>query len=722
MKRGNKLPKNNIVIIFFIFLVGVLSLIGSISANISGTVLNSSALQNVIVEAWQGTILVTNTTTNSLGQYTLTGLTNGIQYTVRTYNFTKTTDNNPGDEGQCWNENYIGYFPKTQLATDPAVNINFNLNAFPTPTTSTEFTQFYGGMSTFAGALLKKGDVVTIKDTQGIITGLGVNCWGDGPGWYISWATGDAPGGSDEGSLEGELVNFFINEVAAVNISGSRTWTKGSVINAEISTTGGGAQCTFINASWNQSTATQGNVVTLSIDSTGCNGKNINFTVTEGGVVSRGNATIQPAIGAVDFSGIATVTWTAEFVNDAGGGDTNPPEYYFIAREVGNASNKIDSRTFGQYLNVSQDLTAPQILNPTLNLFGDNAIMSWDTNEPSTTQIDYGKTLSYGTSKINSTLSNNHMVVLNNLDLDTIYYYRIVSADTYGNTNNTINSSFIIISPATITLQEGAYGYYYGVKDTYLYSQGDLDLGGLAYIRLGQRLANGDYSHPILWFNTSFIGPSATITSARLELNMFALTEGTSSIVGDLYRVIRPWGAQGTGSSGAASLGMVSWNYSFYNTILWGLPGADQANVDRENTIQSTQTFTSSSPFGWYNWNLNTAMVQNWLITPSSNNGVVIKSPIIASATRYSFRSSEYTTQSERPRLVITFTKVPTVCADFNSDGTVNIKDLSIVIFNQGRNSGQGNWASYSHLNLDGDSDVDWNDVQIVMNRVGGVC
>jgi parallel beta-helix repeat protein len=51
---------------------------------------------------------------------------------------------------------------------------------------------------------------------------------------------------------------------------------------------------------------------------------------------------------------------------------------------------------------------------------------------------------------------------------------------------------------------------------------------------------------------------------------------------------------------------------------------------------------------------------------------------------------------------------------DVNSDGLINIKDLSIVIFNQGRTP----TGNYAHLDLNNDTLINWNDVQIVMGNI----
>jgi len=50
---------------------------------------------------------------------------------------------------------------------------------------------------------------------------------------------------------------------------------------------------------------------------------------------------------------------------------------------------------------------------------------------------------------------------------------------------------------------------------------------------------------------------------------------------------------------------------------------------------------------------------------------------------------------------------------DINSDGNINIIDLAIVIFNQGQDASN---PDYSHLDLDEDGDIDWDDVKIILN------
>ena len=81
------------------------------------------------------------------------------------------------------------------------------------------------------------------------------------------------------------------------------------------------------------------------------------------------------------------------------------------------------------------DMTVPQISNITSSGLTENsAVVSWTTDEPSTSQIEYGLTTAYSqTISIDSALTLSHSVNLTGLAADTPYHYRVKSADAAGN-------------------------------------------------------------------------------------------------------------------------------------------------------------------------------------------------------------------------------------------------------------------------------------------------
>jgi chitodextrinase len=72
-----------------------------------------------------------------------------------------------------------------------------------------------------------------------------------------------------------------------------------------------------------------------------------------------------------------------------------------------------------------------------------SATVSWTTDAPSTSQVFYGPTGSYGSSTtLNQTLSTAHSVVISGLNPDTLYYFQVRSSDNSGVTNASEDNHF----------------------------------------------------------------------------------------------------------------------------------------------------------------------------------------------------------------------------------------------------------------------------------------
>ncbi|HET8760486.1 MAG TPA: fibronectin type III domain-containing protein, partial [Nitrospiria bacterium] len=76
-------------------------------------------------------------------------------------------------------------------------------------------------------------------------------------------------------------------------------------------------------------------------------------------------------------------------------------------------------------------------------LTSDQATVTWNTDEPSTSQVLYGITRAYASSStLDSTLVTSHSVTLYNLTPSTTYYLKAKSIDSAGNPNTSIEVIF----------------------------------------------------------------------------------------------------------------------------------------------------------------------------------------------------------------------------------------------------------------------------------------
>jgi PKD repeat protein len=90
------------------------------------------------------------------------------------------------------------------------------------------------------------------------------------------------------------------------------------------------------------------------------------------------------------------------------------------------------------------DASPPVITNLQATDFSDSSVtITWTTDKPSTSQVEYGLTSSYGsTTEIDSTLVTSHYVTISGLEIHTPYECRAISMDETGNEAMSENFSF----------------------------------------------------------------------------------------------------------------------------------------------------------------------------------------------------------------------------------------------------------------------------------------
>ncbi len=99
------------------------------------------------------------------------------------------------------------------------------------------------------------------------------------------------------------------------------------------------------------------------------------------------------------------------------------------------------------------DTTPPVISGVGASLItASGATISWTTNEPSDSQVQYGTKKSYGSSSaLNSSQVTAHSVVLSGLQAGTLYHYQVKSRDAAGNLATSADATFTTTGTADLT-------------------------------------------------------------------------------------------------------------------------------------------------------------------------------------------------------------------------------------------------------------------------------
>ena len=151
---------------------------------------------------------------------------------------------------------------------------------------------------------------------------------------------------------------------------------------------------------------------------------------------------------------------------------------------------------------------------------------------------------------------------------------------------------------------------------------------------------SGAGDNGLLQFNLNGIPKDARITSATLEL--FQNWTGTPGGTVGVYRVSRDWvegaldGASGTGATWSEAEPGTNWTMSGGD---FDVTPVDTADINPGTT-------------GYYTWNVK-ALTQGWVSGIYPNQGLILTAA--SAGTLVGFRSSDHSTELERPKLTITY-------------------------------------------------------------------
>jgi hypothetical protein len=97
--------------------------------------------------------------------------------------------------------------------------------------------------------------------------------------------------------------------------------------------------------------------------------------------------------------------------------------------------------TYGTTMAVA-DIEPPVVSSISEAADTDQAVISWQTNEPADSWVEYGTTTAYGIVASKASIATAHEIVLTNLTPATQYFYRLASADPAGNVANVLERTF----------------------------------------------------------------------------------------------------------------------------------------------------------------------------------------------------------------------------------------------------------------------------------------
>ncbi len=114
-----------------------------------------------------------------------------------------------------------------------------------------------------------------------------------------------------------------------------------------------------------------------------------------------------------------------------------------------------DTMSPGQTITIDTalDPALPVISNISVsNITFDSATITWTTDQPADSLVDYGTTTAYDLTESDIAPVTSHSVVLTNLNMGTEYHFMVTSKNEYGFASSSGDNTFTTLSPITLTI------------------------------------------------------------------------------------------------------------------------------------------------------------------------------------------------------------------------------------------------------------------------------
>ncbi len=127
--------------------------------------------------------------------------------------------------------------------------------------------------------------------------------------------------------------------------------------------------------------------------------------------------------------------------------------YFFVVSAYDTLGNESDYSNEVSKKIESEDTTPPRFTGFYIkNITNSSVLISWTTNEPSDTQVEYGTTSSYGTkTTLDTQMGTGHSQSITGLSPSSEYHYRVLSKDAQGNLSVSEDFTFTTLTPSDET-------------------------------------------------------------------------------------------------------------------------------------------------------------------------------------------------------------------------------------------------------------------------------
>ncbi len=121
--------------------------------------------------------------------------------------------------------------------------------------------------------------------------------------------------------------------------------------------------------------------------------------------------------------------------------------YHYLIRSWDASGNLSISADYTFTTSILPDVTDPVISNVTASaITSGSAVITWTTNEPSTSRVSFGLTGSYGMqTALDSGLVTLHQQIITGLSANTMYHFQVRSIDASSNGSTSTDSTFITL-------------------------------------------------------------------------------------------------------------------------------------------------------------------------------------------------------------------------------------------------------------------------------------